>query len=116
MPKPPLSYSYPSFSSGDYDNHQTVISNIKSMGFDWITFTPTWMVKETDLPGFPPVLSIDESRTPPTTTIEAAVRFACEQKLNVKLEPHLDWEATLTGSAEDCILIQWLRTFNMTLK
>ncbi|MEM6683199.1 MAG: hypothetical protein AAF607_13255 [Pseudomonadota bacterium] len=42
----PLSYSLPAFSPTDYDNIDAQLQTLASYGFKWVTFTPTYRVKE----------------------------------------------------------------------
>lgn len=83
----PLSYSLPAFHPSGYDNVRRWLENLRELHFRWVTFHPTWLV-------------YDESPLrirPDAPDVTAAVAIAREFGLRVQLEPHLDWERTLTG-------------------
>jgi hypothetical protein len=102
---PPLAYSFPSFCPEDYDQYLSVLEQLRSYGFRWVTFTPAYQVKERIPAGSAlDYLEIDATRTPALETIRAAVLHAVKLGFHVKLEPHLDWETTLQGE-----LIDWRR-------
>jgi hypothetical protein len=125
----PLSYSFPSFKPEHYDNLEPKFKTLKSYGFEWITFTPTYKVTETKqyplgyvLPTVvrqPPLIywfkrlfgmyktekkrtvyKLDTS-TMPMTSLQSAVNLAVKEGFNVKIEPHLDFAATFSGNSED---------------
>ena len=122
--KPPASYSIPSFRSGDYSGVKGQLDKLAALGFKWVTFTPTYEVKEVtrtvkgDLNDvFNPFviawraifgqptrkikyLELDHEQTP-LAELKAAVLAAVEKGFNVKIEPHLDWAATLASKSED---------------
>lgn len=95
VPPPALSYSYPSYKMTDYDGYITVINKLIAFGYQWITFTPAFMVTENGTR-----LKIDISRTP-IDKLEQAVEYAAENGLHVKLQPHLDWKSTLDSDKEE---------------
>src|SRR5687767_12779714 len=101
---PPLSYSFPSFHPEDYDSYRNVLEELRSYGFQWVTFTPAYQVKE-----FTESLEIDITKTPPFETLRAAVLYAVQLGFHVKLEPHLDWETTLQGKLSDWRRRMYLR-------
>ena len=89
--KPPLSYSLPAFQPGGYGEAHRWLDNLKELGFQWVTLTPTWLVYD-ETP-----MRIDASRGPSFADIAEVVRYAVQLGFRVKLEPHLDFETTLTG-------------------
>jgi hypothetical protein len=92
---PPLSYSLPAFRPGDCRDHRIVIDDLVRLGFPCVTFTPTYLVyDETEL-------RIDVSRGPAMDELRTAVAYAFDCRLQVRIEPHLDFESTLTGGAYD---------------
>lgn len=91
----PLAYSLPAWHPGGYRDAQLWIDDLRSLGFRWITFTPTYLVYDE----MPP--RIDVSRGPSLTELRAAVEYAVACGMSVKLEPHLDFETTLTGGPYD---------------
>jgi hypothetical protein len=103
-PFPPLSYSLPTFSEDAYDNVDGILDLLVMQGFQWVTLTPTWVVGQR---GFiarlflPEIGSLDFSQTPSFAKIEAVARAAASRGLNVKIEPHLDWETTFSRDGED---------------
>lgn len=121
--KSPASYSLPSFKKGDYKQVNTQLDKLKTLGFRWVTFTPTYKVTEVkekvagSLLNIIPVigkllnyltktptktlhyLKLDHDQTP-ITELETAVLLAVKKGFNVKIEPHLDWEATLVSTSE----------------
>ena len=121
--KPPASYSIPSFRSGDYAAVPQQLDKLAAMGFKWVTFTPTYEVKEikqtakSDLNdvfnpfvrlwraifGQPTItnhyLELNDGQTP-FKELRSAVLSAIKKGFNVKIEPHLDWASTLSGTSE----------------
>ncbi|HUS07469.1 MAG TPA: hypothetical protein VMZ52_14270 [Bryobacteraceae bacterium] len=89
--KPPLSYSLPAYQPDGYGNVHRHLDNLKELGFTWVTFTPTWLVYD-EIP-----MRIDPARGPAFASIRDAVGYASSLGMRVKMEPHLDWETTLTG-------------------
>ena len=87
----PLSYSLPSFHSRGFDRVEHWIDNLRALGFSWVTFTPTYLVYD-ETP-----LRIDPTRGPAVDVLRVAIAYARAAGLRVKLEPHLDYESTLTG-------------------
>ncbi|MGH9633096.1 MAG: hypothetical protein ACRD7E_32735 [Bryobacteraceae bacterium] len=87
----PLAYSLAAFQRGGYREARGAIEDLQSLGFRWLTFTPTYLVYDE----IPP--RIDTARGPDIEEVEDAVLFAAEAGFGIRLEPHLDWEATLTG-------------------
>jgi hypothetical protein len=88
---PPLSYALTATRRGELSRLIAQLSDLKSLGFRWITLMPTWLVVD-ETP-----LRIDTTRSPELPEIAAAVSAAVEAGFNIKFEPHLDWETTLTG-------------------
>ena len=91
----PLSYSLPAFRPGDYAAAEARLQDLKSLGFRWVTFTPTYLVHD-EVP-----LRIDVVRGPGAVELRAAVDAAHGLGLQVQLNPHLDFETTLTGGPYD---------------
>jgi hypothetical protein len=89
--KPPLSYSLPAYQPDGYREAHRWLDNLKELGFRWVTLTPTWLVYD-EVP-----LRIDPARGPSPASIAEVVRYAASLGFRVKLEPHLDFETTLTG-------------------
>ncbi|HET8549299.1 MAG TPA: hypothetical protein VFL57_14900 [Bryobacteraceae bacterium] len=92
---PPLSYALAATRPDELTGLISHLPDLKSLGFRWITLMPTWLVVDE----IPP--RIDLSRSPQLAEIAAAVSAVVESGLNLKLEPHLDWETTLTGGPYD---------------
>jgi len=88
---PPLSYSLPAWTSDGYAMHKTWLDDLKSLGFSWVTFTPTYLVYDR-VP-----MRIDVARGPAFAQLAEAMRYAVDSGFHVRLEPHLDFETTLTG-------------------
>jgi hypothetical protein len=88
---PPLSYSLPAFQPDGYSQAHRWLDNLKDLGFTWVTLTPTWLVYD-EVP-----MRIDPLRGPSFTSIRDLVEYAAGLGFRVKLEPHLDFETTLTG-------------------
>src|SRR6266496_1507152 len=86
-----LSYSLPAFRPGDYAEHRQWLDDLRSLGFSWVTFTPTYLVYD-DVP-----LQIDPTRGPTFEELHAAVDYAVGLGMSVQVDPHLDFETTLTG-------------------
>ena len=106
MPKnPPLSYSLPGFSPGGYQHHRRWLANLQELGFRWVTFTPTYLVYDEAPP------RIDAGRGPSLRELRDAVAHAVGLGFNVKLEPHVDWETTLTGGPYEWRRKMYLRPF-----
>ena len=63
-----------------------------SLGFRSITFVPTFVVRE------PFEIGLDY--TPPLATIRAVLMHALTLGMDVKLEPHIDWQSTLDSTGE----------------
>jgi len=103
-PAPPLSYSLPTYSADAYDNIESALDVLVDHGFRWVTLTPTWVVgRHNNLLQvvLPEIGSIQFSQTPSFAQIEAVARAAASRGLNVKFVPHLDWDSTFSGTAED---------------
>src|SRR6185369_15709353 len=81
---PPLSYSLPAWTSDGYDMHKTWLDDLKSLGFSWVTFTPTYLVYDRA------PMRIDVSRGPAFPQLAEAMRYAVDSGFHVRLEPHLD--------------------------
>jgi hypothetical protein len=88
---PPLSYSLPAWTTNGYAAHRAWLDDLKSLGFTWVTFTPTYLVYDR-VP-----MRIDVSRGPALAQLSEAVQYAVESGFHVRMEPHLDFETTLTG-------------------
>jgi hypothetical protein len=91
MGNPPLAYSLPAWTPDGYTDHRRCLDDLKSLGFTWVTFTPTHLVYDR-VP-----LRIDVSRGPDFERVADAVQYAVESGFHVRMEPHLDFETTLTG-------------------
>ncbi len=89
--KPPLSYSLPAWSPDGYASHRAWVDDLKSLGFRWVTFTPTYLVYDRN------PMRIDVSRGPALAQLTEAVQYAAESGFHIRMEPHLDFETTLTG-------------------
>ncbi len=88
---PPLSYSLPAWNAEGYANHRAWLDDLKSLGFRWVTFTPTYLVYDRN------PMRIDVSRGPAPAQLAEAVHYAAELGFHIRMEPHLDFETTLTG-------------------
>ena len=88
---PPLSYALVASRRGELARLIGRLPELKDLGFRWITLIPTWLVVD-EIP-----LRIDLERSPELAEIASAVSTAVEAGFNLKFEPHLDWETTLTG-------------------
>lgn len=97
---PPLSYSIPSFSRDGYANVDGWLNQLAQWGFSWVTFTPTFQVEEFDPILSDPYLLLNMGFTPSFRTISRAVRTAIELGLNVKIEPHLDFDTVFEEDGE----------------
>ena len=93
---PPLSYSLIAFRRGEYVRLTRAIAGLKALGFRWLTFIPTYSVRD-EVP-----LRIGDG--PGLDELAAAVSTAAGAGMNIKFEPHLDWECTVTGG-----LYEWRR-------
>ncbi len=91
MTNPPLSYSLPAWVPDGYTGYQAWLDDLQSLGFRWVTFTPTYLVYDA-VP-----MRIDVSRGPAIGQLAEAVQYAVESGFQVRMEPHLDFETTLTG-------------------
>ena len=91
----PLSYSLPAWNPDGYANHRAWLDDLKSLGFRWVTFTPTYLVYDRN------PMRIDVSRGPAFAQIAEAVRYAAESGFHIRMEPHLDFETTLTGGPNE---------------
>lgn len=103
-PFPPLSYSLPTYSQNGYDNIEAALDVLVDHGFRWVTLTPTWVVgRHSTIQQLvlPEIGSIQFAQTPTFETIQAVAEAAASRGLNVKFEPHLDWDTTFSGEAED---------------
>lgn len=87
----PLSYSLPAFQPGGYENAGARLQDLKDLGFLWVTFTPTFLVYD-ETP-----MRIDVSRGPGMDELKSAVATARELGIRIQIDPHLDFETTLTG-------------------
>lgn len=85
--RPPLSYSLPAFHPSGYDNVRCWLDNLRELEFRWVTLHPTWLVYD----------EVPLRIRPDAPDVAMAVAYARELGFNVQLEPHLDWETTLTG-------------------
>ena len=92
---PPLSYSLPAWASDGYANHRACLDDLKSLGFRWVTFTPTYLVYDRR------PMHIDIARGPEFAQLAEAVRYAAESGFHIRMEPHLDFETTLTGGPQE---------------
>ena len=89
--KPPLSYSLPAWNTSGYANHRAWLDDLKSLGFRWVTFTPTYLVYDRH------PIRIDVARGPDFAQLAEAVQYAAESGFHIRMEPHLDFETTLTS-------------------
>jgi hypothetical protein len=82
--RPPLSYSLPAFTRDGFRSAPEWLQSLRELGFRWVTLHPTFPVT--------PDLRIGEGPA-------YAEAFALARALGfqVRLEPHLDYEQTLTG-------------------
>jgi hypothetical protein len=85
--RPPLSYSLPAFHPSGYDEVRRWLANLVELQFRWVTLHPTWLVYDE----IPPRIR------PDAPDVAAAVASARDLGFRVQLDPHLDWETTLTG-------------------
>ena len=83
---PDLSYSLPAFRPDGYDAAPRWLESLRALDFRWVTLHPTFPVRD----AFEPVIG-----TGPDTA--RAFHAARELGFRIRLEPHLDWESTLTG-------------------
>lgn len=77
--------------NGGYERHPAWIENLRELGFRWVTFMPTYLVRDA-VP-----LEIDTGAGASLGEIAEAVSAFVDAGFNVKFEPHLDYESTLTG-------------------
>jgi hypothetical protein len=89
---PLLSYCFASFHAGDYDHYSDRIGRIWSLGFRSVTLVPTFAVREQF------EIGLDYTHT--LEKIRAVLMHALGLGLDVKLEPHLDWQSTLDGEGK----------------
>lgn len=87
----PLSYSLPAFQPGGYEDTEARLNDLKALGFEWVTFTPTYLVYD-EVP-----IRIDPARGSRMEELRSAIRIARQLGLRIQLDPHLDFETTLTG-------------------
>jgi hypothetical protein len=83
--RPPLSYSIPGFARDSFRSAPEWLASLRELGFSWVTFHPT-------SPVTPPELRIGES-----PAYAGAITVARSLGFRVRLEPHLDYEQTLSG-------------------
>ncbi len=88
---PPLSYAIPSFHPAAFDDLARPLARLRALGFRWVTFTPAWTVSGDAAP------RLAAHRTPPLGKLARAVARAAGHGFHVRLEPHLEWECTLSG-------------------
>jgi len=88
---PPLAYALIASRRGEYARRIKAIAGLRSLGFRWVTFMPTYSVADE----VPPRIG----EGPGLEELASAVSTAVQAGMNVKVEPHLDWETTLTGGA-----------------
>jgi hypothetical protein len=86
---PFLSYALIAFRPGQYLRCRDALGDLRDLGFRWVTFMPTWAVAD-EVP-----LRIGAG--PGLEEMAAAIAEAVQAGFSVKLEPHLDWQATLSG-------------------
>jgi hypothetical protein len=89
--RPPLSYSLPAFGPAGFADVRKWLDNLRELNFRWVTFHPTWLVYDE----MPPRIR------PDAPDVYSGVKYARELGLNVQIDPHLDWETTLTGGPYD---------------
>jgi hypothetical protein len=89
--QPPLSYSLPAFHPDGYRNVRRWLENLRELDFRWVTLHPAWLVYDEAPPRI----------RPDAPDVHSAVQYAGELGLKVQVEPHLDWETTLTGGPYD---------------
>ena len=82
--RPPLAYSLPAFHPRDWADAPRLLERLCDLGFGWVTFHPTYIVHDGLRIGVGPAAS-------------GCLRLARSFGLSVRLEPHLDYESTLTG-------------------
>jgi hypothetical protein len=90
-----LSYSLPAFRPDGWDSAAEWLSELRRLGFSWVTLHPTYAVADLD----PPSIRIDN-----VPAVAPLVDEARRLGLRMRMEPHLDWERTLRGDYE------WRRT------
>ena len=89
---PPLSYSLPAWHPGGYRDAQWWIDDLRSLGFRWITFTPTYLVY--DEAGSLALMFRADHRWQNCGLRSGTL---LPRECPVKLGPRLDFETTLTG-------------------
>lgn len=89
--RPPLSYSLPGFQRGSYRDHTVWLDDLRDLGFSWVTFTPTYLVYDEN------PARIDMARGPALDELEDAAGYAKSKGFQIRIDPHLDFETTLTG-------------------
>jgi hypothetical protein len=82
--RPPLAYSLPAFHPSDWAEAPWWLELLRQFGFGWVTLHPTYIVHDG--------LRIGEGPDPAEPLMAAR-----SLGLRVRLEPHLDYESTLTG-------------------
>ena len=87
----PLSYSLAAFRPGGYADAEERLLDLKELGFQWVTLTPTFPVQDSA------PLRIDTGRGPGIDELKAAVESARGLGLRLQIDPHLDFQTTLTG-------------------
>jgi hypothetical protein len=87
LSRPPLSYSLPAFDPSGYERVHRSIDNLRALGFRWVTLHPTWLVHDETPPRIRPV----------SPDVAGAIAYAREAGLFLQLDPHLDYESTLSG-------------------
>lgn len=94
----PLAYSIPGFGQSAFADARPALDDLRSLGFHWVTVTPTWLVIDS-VP-----MRIDFARSPRLDNIAKTIEYARSLGMSIRLEPHLDWESTLTGG-----MYEWRR-------
>jgi hypothetical protein len=82
--RPPLAYSLPGFHPSAWAQAPYWLELLRQYGFTWVTLHPTYIVYDG--------LRIGEGPDP-----AELVAIARSLGMRVRLEPHLDYESTLTG-------------------
>lgn len=91
--RPPLAYSLPAFSHDGYRSAPLWLERLRSLGFEWVTFHPTFAVHHES------PLRIEHG-----PDLAEPLQWARSLGFHVRLEPHLDWATTLNGGP-----YQWRR-------
>jgi hypothetical protein len=84
-----LNYSLPGYRAEAYADWRPALDNLRALGFQWMTLTPTfWVEDETPL-------RIDLTQSPSFDRMRDAALYAASVGMSVKFDPHLDFGTTL---------------------